>query len=400
MTYRELFRTHKVLRQLSAVQFIAYFGAWFSNVAIYSMLVNFGASPFLIASVTAMHLIPGIVLSAFSGSIVDRFEVKKLMTVLLLVEFAMTLSFLLINSLDDVWLLFIFLFIRMGSASIFFTTEMTLLPRLLSGEALVKANEIHSIIWSFTFTAGMAIGGIVVSIFGVKISFLIDSVFFIVALIILSRIHFNVEVEKFHKNIFNSIKDGVAYIKENKYLIHYMLLHASVGLTAFDTLVTLLADYEYKTVLAVPLAIGITNAIRAFALMIGPLFISKWVTKERIFYVFIAQGLSIIIWAFIQNNFYLGLVGMFLTGIATTTIWSYSYAILQDQVEKKYLGRVLAYNEMVFMTANVLTTFFIGIMASFVSLDIISILLGVGFLGVAYYYKRVFLEGFHKTVSF
>lgn len=382
------------------MQFIAYFGAWFSNVAIYSMLVNFGASPFLIASVTAMHLIPGIVLSAFSGSIVDRFEVKKLMTVLLFVEFTMTLSFLLINSLDDVWLLLIFLFIRMGSASIFFTTEMTLLPRLLSGEALVKANEIHSIIWSFTFTAGMAIGGIVVSIFGVKISFLIDSVFFIAALIILSQIHFNVEVEKFHKNIFNSIRDGITYIKENKHLIHYMLLHASVGLTAFDTLVTLLADYEYKTVLAVPLAIGITNAMRAFALMIGPLFISNWITKERMLYVFIAQGLSIIIWAFIQNNFYLGLVGMFLTGMATTTIWSYSYAILQDQVEKKYLGRVLAYNEMVFMTANVLTTFFIGIMASFVSLDIISILLGVGFLGVAYYYKRVFLEGFHKTVSF
>lgn len=379
------------------MQFIAYFGAWFSNVAIYSMLVNFGASPFLIASVTAMHLIPGIVLSAFSGSIVDRFEVKKLMTVLLFVEFTMTLSFLLINSLDDVWLLLIFLFIRMGSASIFFTTEMTLLPRLLSGEALVKANEIHSIIWSFTFTAGMAIGGIVVSIFGVKISFLIDSVFFIAALIILSQIHFNVEVEKFHKNIFNSIRDGITYIKENKHLIHYMLLHASVGLTAFDTLVTLLADYEYKTVLAVPLAIGITNAMRAFALMIGPLFISNWITKERMLYVFIAQGLSIIIWAFIQNNFYLGLVGMFLTGMATTTIWSYSYAILQDQVEKRYLGRVLAYNEMVFMLGNVLTTLFIGIMASFVSLDIISFLLGAGFLAVAYYYKRVFLEGFYKT---
>ena len=63
MTYKELFRTHKVVRQLSAVQFIAYFGAWFSNVAIYSMLVDFGASPFLIALVAAMYLIPGIVLS-------------------------------------------------------------------------------------------------------------------------------------------------------------------------------------------------------------------------------------------------------------------------------------------------------------------------------------------------
>ena len=396
MTYRELFRTHKVLRQLSAVQFIAYFGAWFSNVAIYSMLVNFGASPFLIASVAAMHLIPGIVLSPFSGSIVDRFEVKKLMTVLLSVELTMTLCFMLINSLEDVWLLLLLLFIRMGSASMFFTTEMTLLPKLLSGEALVKANEIHSIIWSFTFTAGMAIGGIIVSIFGVKISFLIDGVFFVFALIILSQIHFKIETEKVHKSILNSIKDGASYMQKNKHLIHYMLLHASVGLTAFDTLVTLLADYEYKLVLAVPLAIGITNAIRAFALMIGPLLISNWISKERMFYVFIGQGISIIIWAFLQDNFYLGLVGMFITGIATTTIWSYTYAMLQDQVEGQYLGRVLAYNEMFFMLGTVLTTFFIGIMASFISLNIISILLGLAFIGVAYYYKKVFLQKFNK----
>lgn len=392
MTYRELLKTHKVVRQLSAVQFIAYFGAWFTNVAIYSMLVKFGASPILIATVAAMHLIPGIVLSPFNGSIVDRIEVKKLMMILLSVELCMTLGFLLINSLDDVWLLLLLLFIRMGSASMFFTTEMSLLPKLLKGEALVKANEIHSIIWSFTFTAGMAIGGIIVSIFGEKISFLIDGVFFLTALVILSQIHFNVQMETVHKSIINSIRDGVLYIKENKHLLHYMLLHASVGLTAFDTLVTLLADYEYKLILAVPLAIGITNSVRAFALMIGPLLISNWVTKERLLYIFIIQGITIIIWAFIQNNFYLGLVGMFLTGIVTTTIWSYTYAMLQNQVEGKYLGRVLAYNEMVFMIANVTTTFFIGILATFVSLNIISILLGVAFLFVAYYYNRVFLK--------
>jgi len=391
LTYRELFRTHKVVQQLSAVQFIAYFGAWFSNVAIYSMLINFGASPFLIATTAAMHLIPGIVLSPFNGSIVDRIPVKKLMVILLSVELIMTLCFLLINSLDDVWLLLLLLFIRMGSASMFFTTEMTLLPKLLSGEALVKANEIHSIIWSFTFTAGMAIGGIIVSIFGVKVSFIIDGLFFLAALIILSQIHFHVEVEKVHKSLLNSIKDGIEYLKKNKYLFHYMVLHASVGLTAFDTLVTLLADFQYKYMIAVPLAIGITNSIRAFALMIGPLIISNWISKTRMFYIFLFQGLTIIIWAFLQDNFYLGLVGMFLTGIATTTIWSYTYAMLQDEVEAKYLGRVLAYNEMVFMIGNVTTTFFIGIMASFVSLQFISISLGVAFLFVAYYYKRVFL---------
>ena len=356
------------------------------------MLIDFGASAFLIASVTAMHLIPGVILSPFSGSIVDRISVKPLMITLLTLELTMTLCFLFVNSINDIWMLLIFLFIRMGSASIFFTTEMTLLPKLLSGQALVKANELHSIIWSFTFAAGMAMGGVIVNIFGVKVSFIIDGMFFLTALVILSQIDFKVKAVKLDEHIFQSIKDGINYLQKNKHLFHYMFLHAIVGLTAFDTLVTLLADYKYKYVLAVPLAIGITNGIRAFALMIGPLIISNWISKERLFYLFIVQGITIIIWSLVQDSFYFALFGIFLTGLATTTIWSYTYAMLQEKVEQQYLGRVLAYNEMLFMITNVATTFFIGLMATLVGLDIITAILGVAFFGVAYYYRIIFLK--------
>jgi len=392
LTYKELFSNHKIVRQLSSVQFIAYFGAWFSNVAIYSMLVDFGASAFLIASVTAMHLIPGVILSPFSGSIVDRIPVKPLMITLLSLELIMTLCFLLINTIDDIWMLLIFLFIRMGSASIFFTTEMTLLPKILKGQALIKANELHSIIWSFTFTAGMALGGVVVNMFGVKVSFMIDAIFFISALTILSQINFKINSKKIEQHIFQSIKDGISYLNKNRYIFHYMFLHAIVGLTAFDTLVTLLADYKYKYILAVPLAIGISNATRALALMIGPFIISNWINKKNLFYIFIIQGISIISWSIIQDNFYIALLGIFFTGLTTSSIWSYTYALLQEKVEQQYLGRVLAYNEMLFMLTNIFTTFFIGLMATLVGLDIITSILGIAFFAVAYYYKIIFLQ--------
>jgi MFS family permease len=166
----------------------------------------------------------------------------------------------------------------MSSASIFFTTEMTLMPKILKGKALIKANELHSIIWSFTFTAGSAIGGIVVNVYGIKTSFIIDSCFFIMALLLLGKTTFHYKHIKIEEKIFQSIKDGFNYIKENKKLIQLILLHGSVGLTAFDTLVTLLTNYHYKYIIAVPLAIGLSNASRAFALMISPLFISSWVT--------------------------------------------------------------------------------------------------------------------------
>jgi MFS family permease len=376
---------------MSMVQVIAYFGSWFSNVAIYTLMVKLGASPILIATVTAMHLIPGIILAPFSGTIVDRISAKPLMITLLFTEFTMTLCFLLINDIDQVWLLLIFLFIRMGSASIFFTAQMTYFPKLLSGKVLIKANDLHSIIWSFTFTAGMAIGGIVVSIWGIKTAFIIDSILFLIAIAILIQIEFTVKTKKAVDNVLLSIKKGFLYIKENSYIIHYMLLHASVGLTMFDTIVTLLADYYYKEIIAIALAIGLTNAFRALALMIGPFVIGNWINKQRLLYLFIFQGFAIIFWAFVQKDFYIGLVGMFFVGFVTASIWSYTYAMLQQKIDPHYLGRVLAYNEMVFMFSNVVTTFFIGIMVSFIPLSVVTVSLGVGFLAIAYYYKRVFL---------
>ena len=159
LNYRKLFLEHKIIRDLSLVQFIAYFGAWFSNVAIYTMLVNFGSSEMAISVVTAMHFLPAILIAPFSGAIIDRVKIKPLMITLLATELLMTILFLTIDDKSELWLLMIFIFVRMSAASMFFSTEMSLLAKLLRGKPLQMANEIHSIIWSFTYAFGMAISG-------------------------------------------------------------------------------------------------------------------------------------------------------------------------------------------------------------------------------------------------
>ncbi|WP_424689238.1 MFS transporter [Halarcobacter ebronensis] len=387
MNYRELLTNYTVIRQLSLLQLVAYFAAWFSNVAIYTMLVQFNSSAFAISVVTAMHFLPAIIIAPLSGAIIDKFKVKPLMISLLSMELLMTLLFLTIDSKEEVWLLMIFIFIRMASASMFFSTEMSLLPKLISGVALQKANEIHSIIWSFTFAAGMALSGIVVNLVGVKWAIIIDAFILLAAIILLLNINFKIEVIHTKERILSLMKDGFLYLKRNKLVVHLIILHSSVGLTIFDTIVTLLAKNEYKYVISVPLAIGLTNALRATALMIGPFIISNWVNKDRLLYIFIFQGLAIIFWALVQSNFYISLIAIFFVGFTTTTIWSYTYALLQEKTDNKYLGRVISYNDMIFMVTTVVTTLFIGIMAELVSLKIITIILGLAFFLVAIYYK-------------
>ncbi|MCT7582143.1 MFS transporter [Aliarcobacter butzleri] len=382
-------KENKIIRDLSLVNFISSFGAWFSTVAIYTMVVEFGSTELAISIVTAMHFIPAIIIAPLSGAIIDRVRIKPLMISLLFVELLMTIMFLTINDLSHLWILLIFIFIRMSAASMYFSTEMSLLAKLLDGKNLQTANEINSIVWSFTYAVGMATSGFIVNLYGVKTAIMVDVFIFVLAIIVFLQIKLNIEHKKVTEKIFELMKDGFLYIKNNKVILHLIFLHASVGLTSYDALITILAKNQYKELIAVPLAIGLSNAVRAVALMIGPLFLNKIINKENLHYLLVFQGVTIIFWALTQDNFYLSLVSLFFVGLSTAFLWSYTYSLLQNSCDNKYIGRVISYNDMFFMLSNVCTTMFIGFMAHITTTQVITVCLGVAFLLFAYYYTKI-----------
>ena len=382
-------KENKIIRDLSLVNFISSFGAWFSTVAIYTMVVEFGSTELAISIVTAMHFIPAIIIAPLSGAIIDRVKIKPLMISLLFVELLMTIMFLTINDLSHLWILLIFIFIRMSAASMYFSTEMSLLAKLLDGKNLQTANEINSIVWSFTYAVGMATSGFIVNLYGVKTAIMVDVFIFVLAIIVFLQIKLNIEHKKVTEKIFELMKDGFLYIKNNKVILHLIFLHASVGLTSYDALITILAKNQYKELIAVPLAIGLSNAVRAVALMIGPLFLNKIINKENLHYLLVFQGVTIILWALTQDNFYLSLVSLFFVGLSTAFLWSYTYSLLQNSCDNKYIGRVISYNDMFFMLSNVCTTMFIGFMAHITTTQVITVCLGIAFLLFAYYYTKI-----------
>lgn len=387
MTYADTLK-HPVIRRLSLIQLISYFGTWFSQVAIFSMLVEFKADEITIAITAAMAMLPAVILAPLIGTIIDKIPFKKLMLILLLVEIMMTLGFIFIDSLDYLWVLMLLIFVRSSAASMLFSAEMSLFPKLVDGQMLKNTNEIHSIIWSFCYAVGMAAGGIATHYIGFDAAYMIDAILYSVAAVLLLGLHLSIEqhtdAQYSHWQMF---KDGFVYLASNKKILHLILIHASIGLTSFDALITLLADFEYKTLIAVPLAIGWMNATRAIGLMIGPFIISNIISKKNLHYFFILQGLAILLWAQLEYNFYLALIGLFVTGFFITTLWSYTYLLIQEETQSHYMGRVISYNDMFFMLSNVATALFIGYAAKWgLSLEAITSTLGSGFIVTAVYY--------------
>ncbi len=389
MKYTEVLK-NPTTRGLTAIQFLSYFGTVFSQVAIASLLVKLGAGADMIAMIFIAILLPSLVLAPINGYIIDRFEFKKLILVLLVIEMSMTICFMFVNTLEYIWLLWTFLFARSIAGTIIFTAEMSYLPKVISGDTLKAANEVHSIIWSSTFAFGMALGGLSTYYFGYTGTFMIDFSFYVIAFFVMLKLPIEV-IQNKAQGAWSATKEVFGYIRANPKIVHIMILHSSVGLTVFDTIVTLLAKTEYKYVIAVPLAIGWINFSRAIALMIGPLIFGKHIKMSNLWAIMILQGATIILWAYMQYDFSLSIFSMFFVGLFTTSIWSFTYYLLQQNTHSQFLGRVISYNDMVFMAVSVGMTYTIGKLANAgVALSYISAMIGVSFLVVslyAYYLK-------------
>lgn len=379
-----------LVRRLSLIQLIAYFGAWFSNVAIYTLLIQLGVDAGVIALVAALHFLPGVIQAPLSGVVLDRFHPKKLMIIMTVIEILCTLSLISVQSENMLWVLYILVFVRMGASSFHFTVEMALLPKIISGKELQTANEIHSIIWSLSYTVGMALSGLVVYWIGIQGAFLLDAMLFMGVLVLIYRMELSFEFSVSNSHVVLMMKEALSYIRKNPLVLHLMLLHAVIGFTAFDALIALAAKHYYSQIVAVSLGIGMINAARAVGLVIGPMVLGRWINNDRLGGLLLIEALMLWLWALCIENFYLSLVASVGVGFVTTTLWSYTYTLLQHHTKKEFYGRVIAYNDMIFLGIGAFASLLIGWLSEWhFSLQTITVIFGSVFLVAVVYYRWI-----------
>ncbi|WP_277934190.1 MFS transporter [Campylobacter hyointestinalis] len=391
MKYLALLRYNRNLRILTSIQMICYFGMWFSHTGIFTLLIDLKAPVWALTLAAAMAFIPNVFLAPINGIIIDKFNPKPMMIFLMFIETVSVLMLVFIDDLSLLWLLFVLIFVRMGVGVTYFQTEMSLLPNLLSKKNLKLANEIHSIIWAASYTAGMGIAGVFIHCFGVKEAFLFDFALYIFGIFLLTKLNIPNIVKTKTQKAFLMMKEGLKYIKNNPLIVHLILLHSFVGITAYDNLIALMASYQYKEILSASLIIGFMNMTRALSLVVGPIMLSKFINTKTLFWLFIGEFLGIGLWAILQFNYYLGLIGLIAAGFCTSSLWSFTFTMLQNSCDKKFYGRVIAYKDMVYFIISAFVSLAIGAAYELgISLMAITFNMGSAFLIGAFYYKFVY----------
>lgn len=178
------------------------FGA--QGISIAGDMVLFIALPFWILQLTGSAMatgmmfaaltIPQLLVSPIAGVLVDRWDRKRLMIFADVTRAALVSCYLLINSADQVWLIYLIAFSESAVSQFFRPSVMAVLPTLVNGEEeLTQANAAIGASFALGQLGGPALGGALVAMFGPHAAALFDagtyllSALFVVAMIIPSR---------------------------------------------------------------------------------------------------------------------------------------------------------------------------------------------------------------------
>lgn len=178
----DLLRSNRDLRWLFIAQIVSYLGDWFTFVATATLVYDATGSEFLVAVAYVSFSLPSFLASPIAGSLVDRFDRRRLLLVVSAVQAVAALG-LLTSSIDRVWPLFVFQAVISSLAAIVKPAIEAGIPNLArSGEQLRIANALFGSMWGVMLALGAGIGGLFSQAFGRDAAFIADAITFVIAL--------------------------------------------------------------------------------------------------------------------------------------------------------------------------------------------------------------------------
>jgi MFS family permease len=180
----------KQYRKLFLAGVINGVGDRFSQVATLTLLLQLTGSGFAVGVTMALRLLPFLIFGPFGGRLADRYSRKTLLVVTDLARIAFALSFLLVHTRQDIWIIYVSSFILASGEAIYAPTRKATLPLLISKKQLVKVNSMEQVLVGIVLIGGAFAGGVVSYFFGPDLTFWLNGFSFLAAAWLISTIQF------------------------------------------------------------------------------------------------------------------------------------------------------------------------------------------------------------------
>jgi MFS family permease len=359
--YVRLLKTNRPFRNLWYGQVVSELGDWLNSIAIYMLVLQLSGTGTAMATVMMAKLLPIFFVSPLAGVLIDRMDRKVIMITSDVLRFVVVLGFLLVDDAGDLWLLYSLAVVEIALAGFFEPARSAIIPSLTPREDLVTANALSGSTWSVMLAVGAALGGVLVSLFGIKAAFIIDAFTFLLSAWFIARIEYPKDVlakekaERPDASGFKMLVDGVRYLKSQPMIFVLALMKSGLAVAGgVMTLIPFYANKMFASASAISMAIGAMYSARGLGAALGPILVKKFfgdstrVLQLSILFAFFLGSLSYFLFAQ-SHSLWSASLSIALATFFGSIIWVFSSALIHLEADGRYLGRVFS-TEMALLT--------------------------------------------------
>ncbi len=333
---------------------ISYAGDWMLIAALPVSLYERTGSTLAAGLIWIVYPLSGLLFGSVAGVFVDRWDRRRTMIAVNLLQAALMPCLLLGVRTDALWVLYVVAFAEGGLGTFMYPAESALLPRLVGEDRLVTANALNALNDNLARIAGPAIGGLLLASTGLAGAVLANAASYLAAALLIALIALpggaqpptpevgEDVVAAGWTSVWREWLDGLHLIRTNR-LLQVLLLVIAVG-TLGDTLNSpIIVPYLVEVVAGGSALFGLVLAVRGVSGLLGGVVVARFgqrIAPPRLLgWSQIGIGVGFLVIANVPNIPVILIVQLAL-GPAIAGWLASQQTLLQTSVADRYRGRL------------------------------------------------------------
>ncbi|XJZ27815.1 MFS transporter [Bacillota bacterium Lsc_1132] len=385
-------KEEKQYRRLFLAGVVNGIGDRFSAVAVLATLLHLTGSGFAVGLTLAIRLLPYLFFGPIGGRLADRFSRKTTILVVTdLLRIGFALSFLLVDTKEDIWIIYVSSFFLAAGEAIYAPARKAAIPQLVEKSHLVQVNSLEQVMLGAVLIGGAFSGGIVSALFGAGVTFWFNAASFLGAAAIISTIDFPkkhvAEEKNFAASILSFKKIITMSLPVQILLLGEVLIAAMNGID--NVLISVYAVNEFQLG---DMGVGLFYGALGIGLMVSFAAVNQ--LRENLlltgFVFLLLEGAVLIILSrthLVVLAVLIFCAAAFMSGISNTCFDT----VLMKEIPEEHQGRIFGLIATLSNTFLGVSMFLAGLALSYLQPRTLGFIGGISFVMIASFLIVVFL---------
>ncbi|MEO6196643.1 MAG: MFS transporter, partial [Dehalococcoidia bacterium] len=320
--------------------------SWMEEVARGWLVLELTGSAFQLGLLGFIRGFSQLLMSPVAGVLADRLDRRRLaaLTQVIPAVDALLIAVLIGTGSIAVWQLYPLVAISGITGAVNVPTRQVLVYDVAGGENIANAIALNSVVANVARIIAPAVGGVVIGSVGVGASYYAQAVFFVLATMTTLRLHPITHAEPVRSPLWQSIRDGFAYVRGDPAIARLVLLNAIPNLLIYPY-IGLMPLFARDVLGAGSAGYGVLLTAAGFGSIPGGLMVasmSNYRWKGLVMGLAACLYMAMVVLFSLSDIFVLSFAILVVAGVGWSVMVTLNQTLIQLKTEDAYRGRVLS----------------------------------------------------------